>query len=54
MRAWRPRRLRRGIGTGTHKTVSQLWGAVTEGEVIEHASQMDVVLALWKNGLIVA
>jgi hypothetical protein len=41
------------LKAGTHKTVSQLWGAVTEGEVIEHASQMDVVLALWKNGLIV-
>ena len=38
---------------GTHKTVSQLWGAVTEGEEVQHGSQMDVVLALWKNGLIV-
>ncbi len=41
------------LKAGTHKTVSQLWGAVTEGDVIEHASQMDVVMALWKNGLIV-
>ena len=38
---------------GTHTTVSQLWGAVTEGEEVQHGSQMDVVLALWKNGLIV-
>ena len=37
----------------THKTVSQLCGAVTEGEDVQHASQIDVVLALWKNGLIV-
>ena len=37
---------------GTHKTVTQLWSAVTQGEDIPHASQMDVVLALWKNNLI--
>ena len=42
------------LRAGTHKTVTQLWGAVTEGEPGDHASQMDVVLALWKNGLIVA
>ena len=41
------------LRAGTHKTVSQLWAAVTEGEAVEHNSQMDVVLALWKNGLIV-
>ncbi len=38
---------------GTHTTVTQLWSAVSDGEAGEHASQMDVVLALWKNGLIV-
>ena len=40
------------LKAGTHKTVSQLWSAVTDGEEIPHASQMDVVMALWKNGLI--
>jgi hypothetical protein len=40
------------LSAGTHKTVTQLWAAVTDGEAIPHASQMDVVLALWKNGLI--
>jgi hypothetical protein len=42
------------LRAGTHKTITELWAEVTEGEVIDHASQMDVVLALWKNGLIVA
>ncbi len=42
------------LRAGTHKTVSQLWSAVTDGEDAEHTSQMDVVLALWKNGLIVS
>lgn len=37
-----------------HRSISQLWAAVSDGEAVEHASQMDVVLALWKNGLIVA
>lgn len=41
------------LRAGTHKTVSQLWTAVTEDDGVEHNSQMDVVLALWKNGLIV-
>jgi hypothetical protein len=41
------------LKAGTHKTVTQLWSAVTDGDGTEHASQMDVVLALWKNGLIV-
>jgi hypothetical protein len=38
---------------GTHKTVNTLWAEVTDGEDIPHSSQMDVVLALWKNDLIV-
>jgi hypothetical protein len=29
-----------------------LWEAVMNGEVKQHNSQMDVVLALWENGLI--
>lgn len=41
------------LRAGTHTTVSQLWSAVSDGEAGEHASQIDVVLALWKNGLIV-
>ena len=41
------------LRAGTHTTVSQLWSAISDGEAGEHASQMDVVLALWKNGLIV-
>jgi hypothetical protein len=41
------------LAAGTHKTVSQLWAEVTQGEDIPHASQMDVVLALWKNGRLV-
>ena len=41
------------LRVGTHTTVTQLWSAVSEGEAGEHSSQMDVVLALWKNGLIV-
>ena len=40
------------LRAGTAATVSTLWAAVTAGETVEHASQMDVVLALWKNGLI--
>lgn len=39
---------------GTHRTVSALWTEVTSGEELAHAAQMDVVLALWKNGLITA
>ncbi|SFS21157.1 hypothetical protein SAMN05421771_4064 [Granulicella pectinivorans] len=38
---------------GTHTSVSSLWAAVTNGDGTEHQSQMDVVMALWKNGLIV-
>ena len=37
---------------GTHKTVTQLWTAVTDSDGTEHSCQMDVVLALWKNDLI--
>jgi hypothetical protein len=36
----------------THKTVTTLWAEVTDGEDVHHTSQMDVVLALWKNDLI--
>jgi hypothetical protein len=35
------------------RSISQLWATVSAGDTVEHASQMDVVLALWKNGLIV-
>lgn len=41
------------LRAGSHKTVTQLWAGVTEGLEVQHGSQMDVVLALWKNGLIV-
>jgi hypothetical protein len=41
------------LNAGTHKTVNALWAEVTDGEDIAHNSQMDVVLALWKNDLIV-
>jgi hypothetical protein len=41
------------LNAGTHKTVTTLWAEVTDGEAIPHNSQMDVVLALWKNDLIV-
>ncbi|WP_433973608.1 DUF6979 family protein [Tunturiibacter lichenicola] len=41
------------LNAGTHKTVTTLWAEVTDGEDIDHNSQMDVVLALWKNDLIV-
>jgi hypothetical protein len=41
------------LSAGTHKNVTALWNEVTDGEPIAHNSQMDVVLALWKNDLIV-
>ena len=41
------------LNAGTHNTVTTLWAEVTDGEAIPHNSQMDVVLALWKNDLIV-
>jgi uncharacterized protein DUF6979 len=34
-------------------SISALWKAVTDGSEKAHNSQMDVVLALWRNGLIV-
>ena len=39
------------LRAGNHKTVTQLWQAVAPAGSI-HDSQMDVVLALWKNNLI--
>ncbi len=42
------------LRAGTHRTVTALWNEVTSGEEVAHAAQMDVVLALWKNNLIVA
>jgi hypothetical protein len=41
------------LRAGTHRSVNALWAAVTEGDESAHNAQMDVVLALWKNGLIV-
>src|SRR5271168_1686859 len=41
------------LQAGTHRTVNALWSAVSEDDAGEHNAQMDVVLALWKNGLIV-
>jgi hypothetical protein len=41
------------LRAGTHRTVTALWSAVTEGDESAHNAQMDIVLALWKNGLIV-
>jgi hypothetical protein len=40
------------LNAGTHRTVTTLWAEVTDGDDIPHNSQMDVVLALWKNDLI--
>src|ERR1700722_6337574 len=37
------------LRAGTHRTVTALWSAVTEGDESAHNAQMDVVLALWKN-----
>jgi len=37
-----------------HWSTSTLWRAVTNDSEKAHASQMDVVMALWKNGLIVS
>ena len=45
--------IRNGVGALKNNTVTTLWAEVTDGEPIAHNSQMDVVLALWKNGLIV-
>ena len=41
------------LRAGTHRTVTALWTEVTSGDELDHAAQMDVVLALWKNSLIV-
>ena len=41
------------LEAGTNTSVNSLWAEVTDGEAIPHASQMDVVMALWKNKLIV-
>ena len=41
------------LRAGTHTTVSQLWAEVNEDPETPHGSQMDVLMALWKNGLIV-
>jgi hypothetical protein len=41
------------LKAGTHRTVTALWAEVTAGEDVTHGSQMDVVMALWKNGLVV-
>jgi hypothetical protein len=40
------------LKAGTHRTVTSLWTEVAAGEDLEHSAQMDVVLALWKNGLL--
>jgi hypothetical protein len=40
------------LKAGTHRTVTALWAEVSAGEELEHSAQMDVVLALWKNGLV--
>jgi hypothetical protein len=34
-------------------SISTLWQAVTNNSEKTHNSQMDIVMALWKNGLIV-
>jgi len=42
------------LSEGTQRlSISELWRAVTDDPEKAHNSQMDVVLALWKNGLIV-
>ncbi len=41
------------LEAGTHTSINSLWAEVTDGEDVPHASQMDVVMALWKNNLIV-
>jgi hypothetical protein len=42
------------LAEGTQSwSVSGLWRAVVDDPEKTHSSQMDVVLALWKNGLIV-
>jgi len=42
------------LSEGTQSwSISALWQAVTEDPEKAHSSQMDIVLALWKNDLIV-
>ena len=42
------------LSEGTQRlSISELWRAVMDDPEKAHNSQMDVVLALWKNGLIV-
>jgi hypothetical protein len=41
------------LEAGTHTTINSLWVEVNDGESTPHTGQMDVVLALWKNNLIV-
>jgi hypothetical protein len=41
------------LRAGSLASATGLWAAATEGEDVPHGGQMDVVLALWKNGLIV-
>ena len=41
------------LRAGTHRNLNALWAQVTAGDDVAHAAQMDVVLALWKNGLII-
>ncbi|MDP9051887.1 MAG: hypothetical protein M3O31_14385 [Acidobacteriota bacterium] len=43
------------LAEGTQNwSISALWQAVTDDPEKAHNSQMDVVMALWKNGLIVS
>jgi hypothetical protein len=42
------------LQAGTHRSVTALWAEVTQGDESPHNAQMDVVLALWKNGLIIS
>lgn len=41
------------LKAGTHRSVSALWAEVSAEEELEHGAQMDVVLALWKNGFVI-
>jgi hypothetical protein len=41
------------LKAGTHRTAQALWEAVATGEDTPQGAQMDVVLALWKNGLVI-
>jgi len=41
------------LSEGTQRwSISTLWQAVVDQAEKEHSGQMDVVLALWKNGLL--